>query len=57
MLLLMLYWTIMLICYAAASKLRGYAEKFSFIDQALNLVIYLLVCVRMQQAFRLLTGR
>ena len=45
MLLLILYWTIMLICYAAASKLRGYAEKFSFIDQALNLVIYLLVCV------------
>ena len=45
MLLLILYWTIMLICYAAASKLRGYAEKFSFMDQALNLVIYLLVCV------------
>ena len=43
MLLLILYWTIMLICYAAASKLRGYAEKFSFMDQALNLVIYLLV--------------
>ena len=27
MLLLILYWTIMLICYAAASKLRGYAKK------------------------------
>ncbi len=45
MLLLLLYWSIMIFCYAAASKLRAHAASFSFIDRALNIVIYLLVCV------------
>ena len=45
MLLLLLYWSIMILCYVAASKLRAHAASFSFIDRALNIVIYLLVCV------------
>lgn len=45
MLLLLLYWSIMIFCYATASKLRAHAASFSFIDRALNIVIYLLVCV------------
>ena len=45
MLLLLLYWAIMIACYLIASKVRAHAEKFSFIEQTMNLVIYLLVCI------------
>ncbi len=45
MLLLFLYWAIMIACYLIASKVRAHAEKFSFIEKTMNLVIYLLVCI------------
>ena len=45
MLLLLLYWAIMIACYLIASKVRAHAEKFSFIEKTMNLVIYLLVCI------------
>ena len=45
MLLLLLYWAIMILCYAIASKVRAHAERFSFIEKVMNLVIYLLVCI------------
>ena len=45
MLFLLLYWAIMIACYLIASKVRVHAEKFSFIEQTMNLVIYLLVCI------------
>ena len=45
MLLLVLYWSIMIACYLIASKVRAHAEKFSFLEKMMNLVIYLLVCI------------
>lgn len=45
MALLALYWGIMIICYAAASKLRSKADKFAFVESMLNIVIYLLVLI------------
>ena len=43
MALLFLYWGIMLICYAVASKLRDRKEKFGFVGELTNVVIYILV--------------
>ena len=41
--LLLLYWGIMIACYAAASKLRHKKETFRFTEQLTNIVIYILV--------------
>ena len=43
MTLLILYWAIMLVCYAVASKLRDRKEKFSFVGMLTNAVICVLV--------------
>ena len=43
MALLVLYWSIMIVCYFIASKLRRYADKFKFLDALTNLVIYFLI--------------
>ncbi|MBQ9961354.1 MAG: lysine exporter LysO family protein [Firmicutes bacterium] len=43
--LLALYWSVMLVFYAAASKLRSYRHKFGFLEGLLNVVIYVLVFV------------
>ena len=43
MTLLILYWAIMLVCYAIASKLRDKKEKFSFVGKLTNAVICVLV--------------
>lgn len=41
--LLLLYWGIMIACYAVASKLRHKKETFRFTEQLTNIVIYILV--------------
>lgn len=43
MALLALYWSIMLVCYLAASRLRKHAEKFKFVDRLMSLSVYALV--------------
>lgn len=43
--LLLLYWSIMLACYFAASRVRAYADRFSFLDKVLTGLISLLVFV------------
>lgn len=45
MALLALYWGVMIICYIIASKLRHKAEKFNFLEELTNIVIYALVFV------------
>lgn len=45
MALLALYWGIMIACYAAASKLRAKADRFAFVEEFLNIVIYILVLI------------
>ncbi|MBR5517294.1 MAG: lysine exporter LysO family protein [Firmicutes bacterium] len=45
MALLAFYWGVMIICYIIASKLRHKKEKFNFLEQLLNLVIYVLVFI------------
>ena len=45
MALLAFYWGVMIICYIIASKLRNKADKFGFLEQMLNIVIYVLVFI------------
>ena len=45
MALLAFYWGIMILCYIIASKLKQKKEKFGFIEQLLNIVIYVLVFI------------
>lgn len=45
MALLAFYWSVMIICYIIASKLRNKADKFGFLEQMLNIVIYVLVFI------------
>ena len=45
MALLALYWGIMIACYAVASKLRAKADRFAFVEEFLNIVIYILVLI------------
>ena len=43
MTLLALYWSIMIVCYLAAGKLRRHKERFHFLDQLTSFFIYLLI--------------
>ena len=43
--LLLLYWGILIGFYILAGKLRGYKERFSFLEKLLNFIIYILVFV------------
>lgn len=43
--LLILYWSIMLACYFAASRLRGKAERFGFLNPAMTAIIAALVFI------------
>ena len=45
MALLAFYWGIMILCYLIASKLRHKKEQFGFLEQLLNIVIYVLVFI------------
>ena len=45
MALLAFYWVIMILCYLIASKLRHKKEQFGFLEQLLNIVIYVLVFI------------
>ena len=45
MALLAFYWSTMIICYIVASKLRHKEASFSFLEQLLNIVIYILVFI------------
>ena len=45
MALLAFYWGVMILCYFIASKLRHKKEKFNFLEQLLNIVIYVLVFI------------
>ena len=45
MALLAFYWSVMILCYFIASKLRHKKENFAFIEQMLNVVIYVLVFI------------
>lgn len=45
MALLAFYWSVMILCYIIASKLRHKKESFGFLDQMLNIVIYVLVFI------------
>lgn len=43
MVMLALYWSIMLVCYVLASRLRTHAAKFKFMDKLMSLSVYALV--------------
>ena len=43
MVMLALYWSIMLVCYVLASRLRAHAAKFKFVDKLMSLSVYALV--------------
>ena len=43
MTLLALYWSIMIVCYLIAGKLRRHKERFHFLDQLTSFLIYLLI--------------
>ena len=43
MAMLALYWSIMIVCYFLASRLRAHAEKFRFADRLMSLSVYALV--------------
>ena len=45
MALLAFYWSVMILCYFIASKLRHKKDIFAFIEQLLNVVIYVLVFI------------
>ena len=45
MAMLALYWSIMIICYFAASRLRKYAGRFRFVDRLMLLSVYALVFI------------
>ncbi len=45
MALLAFYWGVMIVCYIIASKLRHKKDSFSFLEQLLNIVIYVLVFI------------
>ena len=45
MALLVLYWSIMIVCYFIASKLRRYADKLGFASVLLSISVYALVFV------------
>ena len=45
MALLAFYWGVMIICYIIASKLRHKKDRFDFLEQLLNIVIYVLVFI------------
>lgn len=45
MALLAFYWGVMIICYIIASKIRHKKDNFSFLEQLLNIVIYVLVFI------------
>ena len=45
MALLAFYWGVMILCYIIASKLRHKKDSFGFIEQLLNIVIYVLVFI------------
>lgn len=43
MALLALYWSIMIVCYLIASRLRRYTDRFHFLDKLTNFFIYFLI--------------
>ena len=45
MALLVLYWSITIVFYLIASRLRRYADRFAFVDTLMNLSVFLLVFV------------
>lgn len=43
--LLVFYWSVMLLCYFAASRLRAHADRFAFLDKVLTGIITVMVFI------------